>query len=103
MPTDAMPYCNETYLHQCGKIGEINDSTCTEYCQYPVVSGSTATTASKTIQVQNYFSLKDDGHYTCTVTFPNGISYQSVETMKYPNPKCNEMCVFGIVSSVTSG
>lgn len=100
MPIDTMPHCNETYLHQatdsliileklkyyqCGKIGEINDDTCTEYCQYPVVSGST--TASKTIQVQNYFSLKDDGQYTCTAIFSSGTTYQAVETMKYPNRK----------------
>ena len=71
----------------------------------------------KTLQVQNYFSLKDDGQYTCTAAFDNGKVLQAVETMKYPNRKwrltalkaehflaeCNTMCISGIVLSVTAG
>merc|ERR1712227_444300 len=99
--TNDAPPCNGTYLHQCGKIGVIDENTCVEYCQQPViVQGNTA---KKTLQVQNYFSLKDDGQYTCTAVFDNGNVVQAVQTMKYPNPECNSMCIFGIVLSVTIG
>ena len=67
----------------------ITDTSCREYCFYPIVESDDSW--SRVLQIQNYFSYKDDGYYTCSVTNKDGLSIDETKQLLWLNRKIDKI------------
>merc|ERR1712227_316871 len=100
------PDCQPYYMRQCENEvkSPIDINTCREYCFGPIIENSAKQTVEKTVQVQNYFSLKDDGLFTCVVRQGNTeIALSEEKKLLWIQPECGAVCWAGVVYSCLGG